>query len=1371
MLTYDKSDRTIYASQNDVAIMGPPEREVSIDYYSFQKYVDEKLYDNIMEMFYPRLCRAIGVNEDEFFIQDVKIDMTPDAGYFGDTTPMVYVKFGGYHAAGYDAEWVCICRLPSVDKNGIIKDSSGRRFSLIKTLEQEEIISYNEKKKTLKFKLPKTYIEFEGRPSKLDVKFSTIKNGSGKALAYDTIDLMFSISEKEGYDTVELFKLFKSRRVRNVIGTRDDLEARINLFSGNIGSIDASDYIGKIIDNIRGENSDWYNIASIREQLNELVSLRNCEGMKLTSPVYSTLNPDVLLASAGTILTDSLLDVFERECVYCIYTEASPNVYGKYLAELIHINFIPKGTMIIPEIVDYLPETETGMYVSKDYFLDDSECIIFDGNTLMSQGLVEFLKDAGKLEVYVSDKAHPSLFKMKPEERQLVFFQEEHISNRQFKASVLPQQEDISINGYYYLNAKNELVASDGLITTFDIAAVLSLYWKLHSGLCYERVVNIDSGFRKRLVMLDEQYERAFRFACNETFKTMSRTFREVWKADKSQFFIIDKFENKFYPMTKNFASYLKTNAKAFQMLSSDVATNPVSFISACTKANVYVPSANQVSDTQRRIPLGALGRIDVYEIPQSGKMGVVNNTTIGCKIDEDGSLKAGYYRVRHNDNGSFYLDTSEKVYLTVEEEEHCVITDLGALKILKVGDVYTITNPDEVVLCRVPTNDSIEKMAFSYAPIYSVRYVNCNALSTVCWATASIPFMGSNDAARAIFGVSQTKQAKGLVLKKRPCIGTYANKYIPMLNDEYCIIAKDSGVIKSIYKNTNGTTSSKIEIAVEYDNVGKEIYEFDEYYSSGYSVTVRTILCEVGDVIEKGDFIMTSNFIDDGYLALGRDALVGYLPTGYNYEDGVNIADKFCNELLSYRVNKHEVLNTRKDTTIEFENINTCYYIDSGSDVKFDDEGNVIKTDNVEIGKYHCKIDKSTGSSQTIYAEDTHGFLERCEVVNEKSDKGKIYTKSIEYDLVSIDPFGSGDKMANRHGNKGVNPNPAKNSQMPRLLNGQILDICYNPNGIPSRMNDGQIHECNLGLGLHILDMNCIADAFNTITNEEISQVVGFAVSMANSNNDSDIQAAFDKYPLVPMEVKLDAKENIDKVRFWKGCFNTKGEAYVINPKKGFKLSETPIAVGINHVYKLIQESDVKIHVRAGAMYGERFNTVGNAPPKGASAGGGQRTGEMEVDAYCAYGASALIEELQNSRGDNPIARNNLIAQCYLPDDEVDNYTITEYGRGQRRSTTQFLYTALALGLHFDCDNGEFQRLSYDNGEMYAYDYKTLERVRGKEELEYQKRKKEREKSGKDSGGKDSGKKKAYNASRSAAAFAALRKKGSVSTNDGSTT
>lgn len=1291
MLNYDKSKNILYAYKNELARPNLVlDNQRSVIYDSFRKYVDERCKEDVMDIFLPALHNAIKCSPEGLTTTVDRIRArTIDPGKFNDLTHHLTVKFLIPKFTPEKAGDVTIVQLPHVYENGII-EYENKQYAFIHMLEQEPTVSYEENADTakaacLKIKNDMRSIWIEDNQTQLKLRMSDLRGKSSKT-SYVLIDLIVAMAMDEGYDAEEVFNEYANFFIVNMFKDESDKLMRLSGLTGNAASVNGIDYAEELVprltlSHIKGNGSidDAYDNRVIRADLNELLALDRAIGEVLAKDVYSEISgTGTVIAKAGEVIDSNMIRIFNANGVYKLYIKNVPNIEGYYLAEQVLINYAPPGLKITPDLRDHFPD-EKGMYTSHFYERMPIP-IIYEAGELLTSSMLDVIVAFGYDSIKVSDKRTGGKIKT------LNFF-EEIISNRQFPGKDIGR----NIGEWYYLNKDKEFVENTGAYTTYDFVALQSLCTKLFEGKWIDRIVNADAGFRKVLIPLEEQYHRAFVYAVREGFKQMNRKFKEIYKRDKRRFLVRDEIDNEFYPFTKNFWKYLRDEAKCLVRLQGDNLHNPVAYQSACTKVNVYTANKHSISDSQREIAIGSYAKIDPFEIPQSQKMGTVYNSCCNSEIDLDGNMKALYYKLRHVGTTSV-VDTSTIVKLSSRDEEQFVIADICSLDF---DESHRVNDNTKIVQCRIPTHNSVEKSTFAYRPISQVDFVNVDANQPLSWASAAIPHMCSNDAARAIFAVSQMKQAKGLCNSEEPDVTTSAYEQFAWLNDKFGIIAREDGEVVSL---SYLWKEDKYHLAIRYDSQALDdgiIHQFDEYFDSGYSVTKMKVLVKKGERFKKGQMLVSSNFIsDNGILTLGCNALVGYICDGYNYEDGAHVSTSMCDRLASYRINREDFTGN-PDTT-------RTYRVAKGHSYRW-----ISPEEKSTLGVSYNDKNYFDGVQKEVPINHAYGFIEGFDTIKNERGSGQG-NYGITMKAISVDPFHRGDKSSNRHGNKGVLSKPEPAVNMPRLRNGMPLDICLNPLGVGSRMNIGQIKESHTGLTAHVMKYKLSTDAYNSINEEEIQMLMALCVDLMNSTG--DIESVFAQHSTMfdsaHMKNAEDFKEHlrsvIDDIRIYAGCFDKEGSTRLMLPTNGGKLTETRVLISYLHVFKLIQESHKKIHARGGQNMFEPYGEMTDAPTRGSSNGGGQRFGTMEIDALCAYGASEYIYELTNIRCDNAIARDNFNIQTYFPKDLAKDYLIDS--PGQRRAVTQFLYSMLALGVMCEPNDGEFIPLDKDNNVHLAH-------------------------------------------------------------------
>lgn len=1282
MLEYDAKKNIMYAFKRQEARPSLiPDTSNNTVYQSFKEYIEGQVKDDVLDIFLPALHNCLKVDQTRLDIRRERIlARQVDPGRFNDRKYHVTVRFDVAGADNSKSEDVSIINIPSVGEDGIIEYDS-KQYAFIHMLEQEPAISYEANETTAKAAMLKIkngarsfWIDDDARM--LKIRFSDISGKSSKT-KFVLIDLVMAMARSEGYDVEEVWSEFTNFSIVNMFKDRAARDMHLYYSGGSTMNVNASEYEEVVVPRLTltrikndGSGDDSYNNECVRDALNNLLSLDRAVGEELARPVYSVTDPSQLLYPEGTVVDDNAVRVMQANGVYAIYVRYIPNTEGYFLAEDISIMAVPAGLKITPGIRDSFPE-EKGMYVSRDY-LKLAVPIVYPAGSPITDEIISVVSALNYDHLLVSEKKDLKIVKT-------LYFNEEIISNRQVRGNMIGKEN----NDWYYLGPDNTYKKNTGGYTTYDFVALQSFCVKLFDGKWIDKVVNSDEGFRKRLVPIAEQYHRAFAYAVRTAFRQMNRKLKTVYDSSNGQTFQVrDLIDNEFYPFEKNFWKYLRDEVRCITQLSSDNIHNPIAYQSACTKVNVYTANKHSVSASQRGVAIGSFGKIDPFEIPQSGKMGVVHNQTCGVKIHTDGTITTGYYPIKRI--GSTYkIMFNNPVQMTAEEEESYVIGDLCSIEFDAQG---IISNPDNITVCRVPDVTSVEKHTFRWRRVRDIEYVNINATQCLSWCSSTIPFICSNDAARVVFADAQLKQVKGLVEPEEPLVMTSAYEQYVWLNDKFGVIAKGHGVVK---RADYLPREKMFSVSVVYDwqdgiDTGT-IYDVPEYLDSGYSVTKMKLLVKEGQELNKGDMIISSNFISDrGILTIGKNILAGYICDGYNYEDGAHISTTLQEKLASYRINKEEFSGSPRGTK-EYRIDKHPYgrWLHESEDSKI---AVSYRDDKKELRQKREKIPKKA-----------YGFLEDVTPIQTKDNHNHY---GVEISAVSVDKHGRGDKISNRHGNKGVASRVEPAGNMPRLANGMALELTNNPLGVGSRMNIGQVKDISCGLIAHVLDFRLSTDGYNSISREEISRFMSLTVDLMNSTG--DISGILSQYSDLPTEFLQHCAKVIDHTRTFAGCFDKQGTTTVMLPTNDGRMTETRVLVGYIYVFKLIQEVHKKVHARGGETIGEAYGEITDAPTQGSSKGGGQGFGTMEMDALCSYGVSGYIQELTNERCDNAIARNNLYTDTFLPKQLGKAYRIS--GPGQRRSVTQFVYSLLALGVMSIPEDNEFLPLSSENGEQLAH-------------------------------------------------------------------
>lgn len=969
-----------------------------------------------------------------------------------------------------------------------------------------------------------------------------------------------------------------------------------------------------------------------RDELNNILSLKHAVDRFLSEDVKD--EEGNVLIPAGTFLTEDHIKILEDHHINIIYVKKfNYNYTGYYLTEPYWIYGILEGDPVIPEMIEKVPELKGCLEAPTSYVLEQP-IIISDTIPLTDEHIMylEHYKDN-----HVAIRENPRSKKIIP-----LNFDEEFISNRWF-------------NGKYYND--NDEASEPTSLTFWDAMALLSYSLKLYKEGYESLVPHPDLGLRKKVKLIGDFYHEAFKYACNEVMYTvkdgtvnLKNTGSKLVKllTGPANEITSDSLNDCFGMLYKPFHKYLQ-NIKVIESITS---FNPTNLVSATTRINTPVKDKHSVADSMRYLTMGHYGKICPCETPQSGKLGVVNNQALNSKI-ENGILKAPYRRILRKTDGLYVSEAVD--YLSVAEEEKYRI---GELADLHLNSDNKILNTEDIVVARVPAYGEVERTTINNIGIEYLDYVNAFYNESISIAATTVPFIGSDDAARVTFGLSMVKQAKGLIYGEIPYVCTTGFLNIPNRNHFFQIVAKGYGKVLK---------ANEFSMVVQYNDDDKPTeYFYDLLSVSSTSIVTRIPCVGEGSIVQKGDVLVTSNYVNNGVMCTGTNAIVAYMTDGYNYEDGVPCSVRLSKKLTSYGVHTQEDTNDTRRQLSAIPDLTSVNY------------KRYLKRHDVLYTKIIQNKNSNHKESRLIYVKKSRGFLAAVRPVVKNKNRSKGTVEGYLSTTISFDELTASDKICNRHGNKGVSCKIYNNSEMPYLKNGEFIDLKHNPNGVSSRMNEGQILEAKLGLACYILGIPVLCDPFNSPTPKDIKKLLNFIVDLTESNNFKDV---FSKYDY-PTEVYDKCLENESNIRDWKGVIDRDGKATLINPVS-HKPYPKKVDIGVIYIYKLEQEGEGKLHSRAGLVT-ERYSKL-ESPPKGAKNNGGQKMGYMELDALACYGASDLLHEMVNERSDNYVARANALSNRLLKDDRLDTKD-----PGVRRSTELLCSYLRALGVESEFTKGE---------------------------------------------------------------------------------
>lgn len=1056
-----------------------------------------------------------------------------------------------------------------------------------------------------------------------------------------------------------------------------------------------------------------FDAAAIRESLNELLSIDRGFDRKLSRDIIG--KDGTVMYEAGEIVTNEVLMDLNMNHINCYYISAvTSNIEGAHLAFNVGVKRIPQGTLIPRSLIEYNQYLyfACNRYGVTDYDIEfaDNDLFVIPEDCLVDSGIVDFILKVDicdkEIQVARDDELHMTIvnetkeLKMTKSSIAIKVNASRPYSPTNTKYIVL--EEEVMGNQHFFIDGAWKYVSTKDdqeyepspMLTAYDLIGLMSLLPRVIEGKYLNKVSDRDYGMRKKICLIDDHLHKAWdKFLKGFQYNPVSRFKQMLKKLDQASTatdtnYIIESYCS---TVTNWLVDRTLFSTRDMKVLNLADKICPVSYVSSCNRVNTIVKNKRSASDKMRFLAMGFYGRICPYETPASGKLGLVNTKAVHAHI-EHGFIYTDYYRVK---NGKILFD--EKVSMTVSEEEQYIIADIMSLDFDVSGKILN----DGLVLARVPVANAIEKHIVENVPVQNIQLVNCYPDSTISPTATTIPFIGSDDAVRVSYELSMCKQTRGLLYREVPTIMTNAFYDIVRQNTMFQIVAEDDGEVLSItqHHHANSKRAGMTRLNIRYNSLRNKEYkgandmaEFEHCYEfpvieySYSSVIVRYLEVKPGDIVRKGDVLVSSNYTKDGFMATGVDALVAVIPVGYNYEDGVQISDMFDKKLTSFGHSNTELTLAGSRTHVSEPFMR---YIDSNATT-------VLHIHDTQRNK---TIPYKTDSLKGWVVNISNASTDR---------KGSAMKKRI--DAVSVNTINEGDKVANRHGNKGVTPKVVNNTDMLYLDNGEIIDLAYNPAGIGSRMILGQIKEIHLGLACKVISIKLCVQSFNELPWSEMKLLLLYAWECAN--NGVDAANANPMFSMYPPEMKAYVKKYEARARNWAGVFDKNGCAYLTDPRTGKRINKK-VVIGYNYVYKLVQEIEEKEHSRGSILSDVPYVVKYAQPTRGASNNGGQSYGYMEQDGLLAHGAVDFLRELKHERGDNIYLRQKQFLEVLGTEEGVDPEALKHMGEfNERRSVEYFKAVMAALGCEFSVlDNDGFEHeeglmdtSNYEAGDKFFY-------------------------------------------------------------------
>ena len=646
-------------------------------------------------------------------------------------------------------------------------------------------------------------------------------------------------------------------------------------------------------------------------------------------------------------------------------------------------------------------------------------------------------------------------------------------------------------------------------------------------------------------------------------------------------------------------------------------------------------------------------GRMCPIETPEGPNIGLINSLASYARINQYGFVEAPYRKIDKTDPKNPVV-TNEVVYMTADEEDNYHVAQASE----KLDAEGHFVRNSVSGRYREETQE-YDKTMFDFMDVSPKMVFSV--------ATALIPFLQNDDANRALMGSNMQRQAVPLLTTEAPVVGTGMEPKTAV-DSGVCVVAKKSGVVEKslsnriVIKNDDGTTSA---------------YEVAKFQRSNQSncYNQRPIVFK-GDHVEAGDVIADGPSTSNGELGLGKNPLIGFMTwEGYNYEDAVLLSERLVQDDVYTSIHLEEYECESRDTKLGQEDITREVPGVSSDSLKNLDERGIIRigaevrAGDILVGKVSPKGQSEPSAEEKLLRAI---FGEKSREVRDTSLKlphgaygivvdAKVFTRengdelppgvnqSVRIYIAQKRKISVGDKMAGRHGNKGVVSRVLPVEDMPYLPNGRPLDIVLNPLGVPSRMNIGQVLEIHLSLAAKALGFNVETPVFDGAREIDIQDTLELANDYVNLPFDDEeaklnewvekgiTDTFYGKYKDTLREDVMDyLSQNRDHRALWKGVPISRDGKVVLRDGRTGEPFDSPVTIGHMHYLKLHHLVDDKIHARSTGPY----SLVTQQPLGGKAQFGGQRFGEMEVWALEAYGASYTLQEILTVKSDDVIGR-----------------------------------------------------------------------------------------------------------------------------------
>ena len=857
------------------------------------------------------------------------------------------------------------------------------------------------------------------------------------------------------------------------------------------------------------------------------------------------------------------------------------------------------GDMITEELADAIQNTG----VFKITIKDDERDIVVLTNRMVE--ITEFLPDIDKTKLDIYELVYYPVL--------------QEIMENSSNLDEIEEQIKLRIN---------ELIPRH--ITREDIFAsinyIINLEYKIG------KVDDIDHLGNRRIRAVGELLQNQYRIG----FARMERAIKERMTTNNPEEVNIQNLIN-----IKPITGAIKEFFGSSQLSQFMDQNNPLSELTHKRRLSALGPgglSRERAGYEVRDVHYTHYARMCPIETPEGPNIGLINSLASYSRVNDYGFIEAPYRKLDKTDPKNPVV-TDEIIYLTATEEDQYVIAQ--ANEPLDENNCFV----NNVVSGRYKEEISeydkskLDLMDVSPKMLFSV-------------ATSMIPFLENDDANRALMGSNMQRQAVPLLVTEAPVIGTGMETKVA-LDSGNCVVSKKAGVVHIVTSD---------EIVIKNDDETTSKYKLVKFVRSNQSTCInQRPIVNVGEHVEKGMVIADGPSTHNGELALGKNPLIGFMTwEGYNYEDAVLLSEKLVQDDVYTSVHIEEYQIDARDTKLGGEEI-TRDVPGVGEEVlkNLDDRGIIrigaeVRAGDILVGKVTPKGEQDLTPEEkllrAIFGEKSRevrdtslrvphgefGTIVDTKVFTKEdgaSDLAPGVNKTVRVYIAQKRKIQVGDKMAGRHGNKGVVSRVLPVEDMPYLPNGRPLDIVLNPLGVPSRMNIGQVLEIHLSLAAKVLGLNVATPVFDGANEYDIMDTL----EMANDYANTSLEEFKEKYKdILDDEIMQFLIENSDYREEWKGVpISRNGKVRLRDGRTG-EYFDNPVTVGFMHYLKLHHLVDDKIHARSTGPY----SLVTQQPLGGKAQFGGQRFGEMEVWALEAYGAAHTLQEILTIKSDDVVGR-----------------------------------------------------------------------------------------------------------------------------------